>query len=117
MAIDRNDPEIRAFVAASGAQTYSEMAADCMAKFGPDRAWPADLLAEVRREVRPPVSGGGSPYGADVEVIAFIRDRADLVKLDALLKAGRAAFGNRFPPRSVLHRLVVKIRAVSGQGR
>jgi hypothetical protein len=108
---DRNDPEIRAFVALSRAGSYSEMAADCLARFGAERAWPAALLAEVRREVRPPRPGTRSPAGEDSEVMAFIEDRADLVALDALVSAGRARFGrSRFPSRSALHRLIQQIR-------
>ena len=112
MAIDRNDSEIRAFVAASKAGTFSAMEADCLARFGADRAWPAALLATVRREVRPTISGGGSPYEAEADVVAFVRDRADLLTLDALRTAGRAVFGDRFPTRSPLHRLVVKLRSL-----
>ena len=110
MPIDRTDPEIRAFVAASTARTYAEMAADCLARFGPDRAWPVELIAEVRRQVRPPVPGGGSRYEADTEVMAFIADRADLWTLDKLLAAGRVKFGSRFPARSQLHRIIGKMR-------
>lgn len=110
MGIDRDDLEIREFVATSTAPTYSAMATECRERFGEERAWPAALIATVRREVRPPLPGGGSPYEADADVVAFVRDRADLMSLTELVEAGRAALGDRFPPRSPLHRLVVKLR-------
>jgi len=54
MSIDPTDPEIRAFIAASSAGTYSDLAAAIRAKFGEGRAWPVELIAATRGELCPP---------------------------------------------------------------
>lgn len=108
---DPHDPEIRALVATSDAETYTELADVIRQRFGEPRAWPVDLIAAVRLELCPPTSGQPSRFEADKAVYGFIGDRADLMSLDRLLAAGVAAFSReRFPSRSHLHRLVQAIR-------
>lgn len=111
MSIDPTDPEIRAFIAASSAGTYSDLAAAIRAKFGEGRAWPVELIAAIRLELRPPRRFPPSRFDTDEQVAGFIADRADLLSLDRLLAAGAATFGKaRFPSRSQLYRFVRRLR-------
>jgi hypothetical protein len=109
MAVDPNDGRIRAFMMRSRAPTWSAMAAEIEAEFGAARAWPVELVAHVYRQL--PLSRKRTAYERDAELIGFIRDRADLVSIDALKRAVDAAFGAiRAPSHSQLHRIVVKER-------
>jgi hypothetical protein len=111
MMPDRNDPEIRSAVAASGAQTFTAMAAEIFSRFGAARAWPVSLVKAVYSELNPPRAGLRSRYEHDMEVVDFISDRADLVHLSDLVRIGVTIVGReRFPSRSHLHRLVIKVR-------
>ncbi len=112
MPPEEADADIRAFIAASSATTYTELARAIFDTFGPDRAWTTKRISAVRRELRPRLPGGRSPYMADGQVMAFIRDRADLVSLDSIVAAGVAELGaGRFPGRTVLGRIVKRIRS------
>jgi hypothetical protein len=116
LPIDRTDPQIRDFILHSQAETWSDMAAEVLGRFGAERAWPAELIAEVRREMAPPKAGYASKYQADNEVMDFIGDRADLLTIDTILERGGAQFGpDRFPSRSHLHRLILSVRKKPAQ--
>lgn len=111
MPADRNDREVRRFVAGKPAETFSGIAEAIAAKFGAERAWPAELVSEVWRELHPPRTGPRNRYAEDREMMTFIADRADLVTLDELRAAGLAKFGRKaFPSRSQLYRLVLEVR-------
>jgi len=112
MPADRDDPEIRALIQATVEPTFPAIAASITAAFGPERAWPVDLVATVYRELRP--ANRRSRFERDAELMAFIAERADIGTRDELHAAAIAAFGaSRVPSRSQLHRLIVKARDVA----
>jgi hypothetical protein len=111
MPIDRNDPEVRAFIAATGASTFTALAQAVADKFQVEMgASLVDLVKAVFLEVNPPTTSR-SHYERDLEVMAFIADRHDLVTLEKIRRLGVAKFGvTRFPSHSQLHRLVRRLR-------
>ena len=107
---DLTDPEIRAFIAASRALTFSAMAAEIAAEFGPERAWPADMVATVHHQLYPPQERR-SPFERQPAVMAFIADRDGLVSTEEIARLGVEAFGpGRFPSKSAVSRLALKLR-------
>jgi hypothetical protein len=107
---DPADAEVLAFIAASRATTFSAMTAAIAAEFGPGRAWPVDMVAAVHHQVYPP-QDRRSPFEREPAVMAFIADRVGLITLREIARLGVERFGlGRFPSRSALGRLVVKLR-------
>lgn len=111
MPPDRNDPEIRDFIAASSAGTYREMADLIAARFGEARRWPPELIFAVHEEIYRSGSGRKSPLNRNPAMRRFIADRAGLMSLSEIVRLGRLEFGSQeFPSRSAVGRFVVKLR-------
>ncbi len=114
MSANYDDAEIRAYILAAKEQTFPAIAASIAARFGDERAWPAELVAAVFRELRPP--NKRARFERDAELMAFIADRADIATRDDLRADAIAAFGPaRVPSRSHFHRLIVKVREVTAR--
>ncbi|HEX4196747.1 MAG TPA: hypothetical protein VHZ26_04835 [Caulobacteraceae bacterium] len=109
---DPTDPDIRAFVAASRERTFSAMAVEIAAEFGPGRAWSVDLVAAVHHQLLPPREAGRrSPFEREPAVMAFITDRDGLVSMAEIARLGAEAFGSgRFPSKSAVGRLALRLR-------
>jgi hypothetical protein len=109
---DWTDTEIRAFIAASRAPSFSAMAAAIAAEFGPDRAWSVDMVATVHHQLYPPRDAGRrSPFEREPAVLAFIADRDGLTSMAEIARLGSETFGpGRFPSKSAVGRLAIMLR-------
>lgn len=105
------DPEVADFVESLPRELgYAELAARIAQRFGAERSWPAE---KVRRFW---VARHRRRHGVDSSIIdnnpdirAFVLDRAHRLKLDVILAQARAAFGDRAPSRTTIHRFVQKL--------
>lgn len=108
MRHDPNDTEVRDFVVSCPGTSWSVISKLCELRFGRGRCWPISLIKTVRRRVEK--QRGGSPFARDAEVMDLISERAGLITQAALLVEGQARFGDRFPKKSALNRLIITQR-------
>jgi hypothetical protein len=91
---------------------YSEMAAACAERFGPERAWSrAEIILYWERRL-PRKWGRFSFVNKDPEVAAFLEDRLGRLTVGEARAACLAQFGpDRTPGRSTIHRFWSRLRA------
>lgn len=112
MPADRNDSEIRAFVRMSKAETHAETAAQLAARFGQDRAWSPELVADVTNETNRPLQGARRGWADRPDILAFIEERVGLKSVEKITALGRVQFGEgQFPTKSTVQRLLKPIKA------
>lgn len=108
------DAEIAAFLDALPRElTYSDVGSRLRDACGTERAWPmARIRAHFAASAANRLPGRPSIIARDQELLAFVRERADLVPQSELLVGLRAAFtGRALPSRTALNRFVMRERA------
>ena len=114
MPADPEDIEVRAAILASHARSASEIAAELVARFGPDRAWPADMVSKAAYAERSRRRAWRRTYADDPDILAFILDHAGLTGMDEIARRGADRFG-KFPGKSSVHRIITRFRAERAQ--
>jgi hypothetical protein len=111
-AADFDDAEIRAFIDAQPSElTYSDLAALCLKRFGPERAWSREKIALYWLASHPARRGGeSSKILGQPDVLPFVQDRVGRLTVDEIVTACRETFGERAPSRSAIHRYWQKLR-------
>lgn len=106
------DEDIREFVdQLPRLMTFSEMADECLKKFGPERAWSRSKIVRYWQAERPRHKGYRNRIEADPEIRAFIDERLGRLTLEEIAAACRQQFGaERSPARSSIHRYWDRVR-------
>jgi hypothetical protein len=108
---ERDAPEIRALIAASQAESFTDMAAEIAAVVGLDCAPSPKAVAEIHHEIYPPLGLlRRSRFDRRPEVVEFVADRFGLKSLDEIVRLGVEKFGaGNFPSRSGVGRMIMRI--------
>lgn len=110
------DAEVREFVEGLPIQaTYSEMAAACLERFGPERAWSRTKIICYWQSHHPVGERSRSRIDLDPEVRDFVVDRLGRITILGLVAQCRERFGNRAPSKSGLDRFWQRWRRSVGK--